>query len=200
MCNANPESQITKEEILVWLPSPMGDGILCTPALRAIRKYFKFGKITFFTNPVVRQILSPCNFNDEWLEQKSNNPLAIAKQLKEHKFTHAILFKNSFASALAVLLARIPTRIGYAREGRGFLLTDKLYPAKLPGGKFKPISMVDYYLAIASWLGCETNNRNLELQIDSGDEQCLCGKLPQVLDLDGPLVVLVPGGAFGPSK
>jgi heptosyltransferase-2 len=200
MCKANPEPQITKEEILVWLPSPMGDAILCTPALRAIRKYFKSGKITFFANPVVRQILSPCNFYDEWLEQKSNNPFAIAKQLKEHKFTHAVLFKNSFASALAVFLARIPSRIGYVREWRGLLLTDKLYPAKLPGGKFKPISMVDYYLAIASWLGCEVKNRNLELQIDSEDEQWLCGKFPQVLDLGRPLIVFVPGGAFGPSK
>jgi len=189
----------------------MGDAVLCTPALRAIRKHFKTSKITFFANPVVRNVLSPCSLNDKWLEQKDNNPFAVTKKLKEHKFTYAILFKNSFASALAVYLAGIPSRIGYAREGRGFLLTDKLYPPKLPprrfaspkrssGGKFKPISMIDYYLAIASWLGCKISDRNLELLIDPQEEQQLCGKLPQVLSLDRPLVVIVPGGAFGPSK
>jgi heptosyltransferase-2 len=196
----HPESQTAKDEILVWLPSPMGDAVLCTPALRAIRKHFKSCKITFFANPVVRNVLSPCSFNDKWLEQKDNNPFAVAKKLKEHKFAYAIIFKNSFASALAVYLAGIPSRIGYAREGRGFLLTDKLYPPKLSKGKFKPISMIDYYLAIASWLGCKTNDRNLELLINPQEEQQLCGKLPQVLSLDRPIVVIVPGGAFGPSK
>ncbi len=184
----------------MWLPSPMGDAVLCTPALRAIRKHFKNCKISFFANPAVRCVLSPYSFNDKWLEQRNENPFAIAKKLKEHKFTYAILFKNSFASALAVFLAGIPSRIGYAREGRGLLLTDKLYPPKLPSGKFKPISMTDYYLAIASWLGCETTGRDLELLIEPQDELQLCGKLPQVLNPDGLLVVIVPGGAFGPSK
>jgi len=207
MCKANPESQIphhesntTGGEILVWLPSPMGDAVLCTPALRAIRKHFKTCKISFFATPVVRDVLSPNSFNDKWLEQRNNNPFAIAKKLKEHKFKYAILFKNSFASALAVYLAGIPSRIGYAHEGRGFLLTDKLYPPKLPSGKFKPISMIDYYLSIASWLGCETADRNLELLIDPQEEQQFCGKFPQILNPDGPLVVIVPGGAYGPSK
>ena len=194
------KSQTTRCEILVWLPSPMGDAILCTPALRAIRKHFKSCKISFFAKDVVREVLSPSSFNDRWLEQRDKNPLATAKIFRKHKFTHAILFKNSFASALSVCLAGIPSRIGYAREGRGFLLTDKLYPSKLTNGKFEPVSMIDYYLTISSWLGCDTADRNLELLIDPQDEQRLCGKLPQVLNLNGPVVVIVPGAAFGPSR
>ena len=190
----------TRHEILVWLPSPMGDAILCTPALRAIRRHFKSSPISFFAKPVIREVLSPSSFNDIWLEQQNSNPFVIAKMLKRHKFTHAILFKNSFASALAVLLAKIPSRIGYAREGRSPLLTDKLYPPKLPNGKFKPISMIDYYLAIASWLGVDTADRNLELFIDPQDEQRLRTKLPEVFSSKGPVVVIIPGGAFGPSK
>ncbi len=186
--------------ILVWLASPMGDAILCTPALRAIRGHFKSGRITFFGRRLVRQVLSPGSFNDDWLEQKSNNPFAIAKELKEHKFTHAILLKNSFGCALATFLAGIPMRIGYAREGRGFLLTDKLNPEKLPGGKFKPISMIDYYLVIANRLGAETTNRKLELLIDPQSNASLRTKLPEAIHNKGPLVVLVPGGAFGLSK
>ncbi len=188
------------ENILVWLPSPVGDAVLCTPALRAIRRCFKSSRITFFARPVVREILSPSSFNDVWLEQQSTNPFAIAKVLRSHKFTHAVLFKNSFASALSIFLAAIPSRTGYAREGRGFLLTDRLYPPRLPGGGFKPISMVDYYLAIASWLGAETTDRGLELSIDRQDTEKLKTKLPGVFGSKGPVVVLVPGGAFGPSK
>ena len=188
-----------KNEILVWLPSPMGDAVLCTPALRAIRKHFKSSRITFFANSVVRQVLSPCEFNDAWLEQTGKNPFAIAKMLKRHKFTHAILFKNSFASAMATFLAPIPARIGYCRQGRGVLLTDKLYPPKLKG-KFKPFSMVDYYLAIASWLGAQTSDRSLELIIDKAQDQEPGGKLAEIIDSEKPIVVIVPGGKFGPSK
>ena len=188
------------QNILVWLPSPMGDAILCTPALRAIREHFKSCRISFLAGPAVREVLSPSSFNDAWLEQRRKNPLTTAKMLKEHDFTQAILFKNSFASALAVFLAGIPSRISYAREGRGPLLTDKLYPPRLSNGKFKPLAMLDYYLAIASWLGADTSNRKLELLIDAEEEKSLRSKLPEVADAAGAIVVIVPGGAFGPSK
>ena len=191
---------IRDANILVWLPSPMGDAILCTPALRAIREHYPSCKIWFYAAPVVRKILSPCRFNDEWLEQKDGNPLAIAGKLRKHEFACAILFKNSLASALTVFLAKIPSRIGYTREGRGFLLTDKLYPPRLPSGKFEPRSMVDYYLAIASRLGADTSNRALELAVDPAAVEALKIKLPETVGAKGPIVILVPGGAFGPSK
>lgn len=178
----------------------MGDAVLCTPALRAIRRHFKSCRIAFFANSVVREVLSPSSFNDIWLEQREKNPFAIAKMLRGYKFTRAILLKNSFASALSTFLAKIPSRIGYVREGRGFLLTDKLYPAKLPDGKFKPVSMIDYYLAIACWLGAETCDRSLELLVDSQAREALKGKLPEVFNCERPVAVMVPGGEFGPSK
>jgi heptosyltransferase II len=188
------------KKILVWLASPMGDAILCTPALRAIRQHFQSAQICFFAKPVIRQILSPGSFNDTWLEQQNENPFVIAKLFKKYNFTHAVLFKNSFASGLTTFLARIPSRTGYAREGRSLLLTDKLYPPRLSSGKFKPISMIDYYLAIASRLGADTTNRTLELLIDPHEEKKLKACLPQVANSKEPIVILVPGGAFGPSK
>ncbi len=192
--------QDTGNKVLVWLPSPMGDAVLCTPALRAIRQRFGSCKIIFLAEPIVCEVLSPSDYNDEWLELRHSSPFAIAKMLKKHKFTDAILFKNSLASALAVFLAKIPSRIGYTREGRGFLLTEKLYPPKLSNGKFKAYSMIDYYLAIASRLGVETESRNLELLVDPKCSNTLRTKLPEVYDANGPVVVIVPGGAFGPSK
>jgi heptosyltransferase-2 len=188
------------ENILIWLPSPMGDAILCTPALRAMRKRFQNHKIYFLAEPVVRDILSPSSFNNEWLVPQSENPFAIAAMLKPYNFTHAILFKNSFASALSVWLAKIPVRIGYARQGRSLLLTEKLYPTKSSPFSFKPASMIDYYLAIVSRLGADTADRHLELSIDSKDAKTIHEKLPQLGKPVGPLVILVPGGAFGLSK
>jgi ADP-heptose:LPS heptosyltransferase len=66
--------QQTRYEILIWLPSPLGDAVLCTPALRAIRQYFKDSLITIFANPVVCDVLSSGNFIDRSPEQSTNNP------------------------------------------------------------------------------------------------------------------------------
>jgi heptosyltransferase-2 len=191
---------IQDANILIWLPSPMGDAILCTPALRAIRRHLKSSKIWFYANPVASEVLSPCALNDQWLQQRGKNPLTIAKEMKKHQFTHVILFKNSFASALAVFLAGIPSRIGYARENRGFLLTDKLYHTRLPNGKFKPQSAVDTYLTFASYLGADTSDRSLELSVDPSANKTLKTKLPELTGAKGPIIVIIPGGAFGPSK
>jgi heptosyltransferase-2 len=188
------------DDILVWLPSPMGDAILCTPALRAIRKRFDSAKITFFSSSVVRAALSPCGFADEWLQKDDGGVFSAAKTLRGRGFTQAILFKNSFGSALACFLARIPVRIGYAREGRGILLTDRLHPPRLASGDFKPISMVDYYLAVAFRLGADVQDRHIELSIEPKDAETAKAKLPQVFTRQGgPVVILVPGAA-GPSK
>jgi heptosyltransferase-2 len=185
---------------LVWLPSPLGDVVLCTPALRAIRNCLADEKIYFFASSAAAHLLSLCQFNDEWLIQQTHSTFAIAKALRRHKFSRAILFKNSFASALVVFLAGVPSRIGYAREARGPLLTDKLYPPREQDGKYKSISMIDYYLAVAFWMGGDTADRSLQLEIDQNKTKLLRTKLPAVATSTRPIIVLVPGGAFGPSK
>jgi heptosyltransferase II len=190
----------TKDNILVWLPSPMGDAILCTPTLRAIRRRFDSSKITFFASAVARQVFTPCVFADAWLEQNKTGVFAAAGILKKYNFTRVILFKNSFGSALTCWLAGIPIRIGYARDGRGILLTEKLHPPRLPSGEFEPISIVDYYLAVAAKLGADIKDKSIELSVESKDSEKLKIKLPAVFNTDGPVVILVPGAAAGPSK
>ena len=189
-----------KDNILVWLPSPMGDAILCTPALRAIRKKFISAYITFFSSKVVREVLSPSGFTDSWLEQDGKGLFATAKMLRSRGFTRVILFKNSFGSALTSLLARVPVRIGYSREGRGFLLTERLNPPMGPSGDYKPVSMVDYYLAVASRLKADVSDRSIELSYEPKDSEAVRVKLPIVFNRQGPLVILVPGAAAGTSK
>ena len=189
-----------RNNILIWLPSPLGDAVLCTPALRALRKKFCDRIIYFLSEPTVKQILSPNIFNDHWLEINSHNPLTFSQRLRQHNFSTAILFKNSFGSALNTFLAKIPKRIGYARDGRSFLLTDKIQPQRIDRGRFKPLPMVDYYLKIADYLGCNTWNRQLQIPLDTTEQANLPQKIQKLFSSDSPFVILVPGGTFGPSK
>ena len=189
-----------RDNILIWLPSPLGDAVLCTPALRALRKKFCDQIIYLLASPTEKQLLSPNIFNDHWFEINSHNPLTLSQRLRQHNFSTAILLKNSFGSALNTFLANIPKRIGYARDGRSFLLTDKIQPQRIARGRFKPLPMVDYYLKIAEYLGCDILDKQLQLPLDTKEQSNLSPKIQKLLSSDSPFVILVPGGTFGPSK
>ena len=186
--------------ILIWLPSPMGDCIMATPALAAFRNLFEKDKISFCANQTAAELLKPCRFADERIIFKKDNPFAIARQLKKYNFDAAVLLKNSFASALAVFLAGIKNRVGYARECRGIFLTEKLYPEKISMFKYKPLSAIDYYLEIASRFDCEIASRKMYLEIDENDRKVVLEKFGKYVNNPKPVVILVPGGAFGASK
>ena len=191
---------MANQTILIWLPSPMGDAVLCTPALRAIRTQYPDAALWLYGNGVVRSVLSPNTISNNWIEQCSGNPFAIAAEFKKYSFDTVLLFKNSFMSALTVWLARIPVRIGYAREGRGFLLTETLEPPRLPDGDYAPLSMIDYYRGVAAQIEANSADRLPELEVSRNDTKSLQEKLPEIFITDGPMVIFVPGGAFGANK
>jgi len=176
----------------------MGDAVLCTPALKAIREAFPSARISYYGNEVVQAVLESGPFHDAWVSQRRSFSLVTA--FRQQRFSQVILFKNSFHSALICWLARIPVRAGYAREARACLLTHRLRPARLPNGAFKPASMVDYYLALAQHLGYTPGTRIPLLSVAPEDQCAIDAKFPQFSHAHEPLVVLIPGGAFGPSK
>ncbi|MEN6386688.1 MAG: lipopolysaccharide heptosyltransferase II [Phycisphaerales bacterium] len=186
--------------ILVWLPSPMGDAIMATPALRSLRKIYENDKIFFLASKINSEVISPCAFCDEWITLTEKNPFKIAGTLRKYNFSDAFLFKNSFASALAIFLAGIKNRIGYARDARSIFLTQKLYPEKKSVFDYKPLSVIDYYLQIPAKLGGDIQNKQTELSVEPNDKTTLMEKFADKLNNQKLLVILVPGGAFGPSK
>jgi heptosyltransferase-2 len=186
------------QNILIWLPSPLGDAIMSTPALSAFRSYYTGARIVFLAQTTVRAFLDPCPYCDAWIE-KSGSFWQLSRRLGREKFDTVILLKNSFSSALTVFMAGIGRRIGYARDMRNLLLTDTLLPEK-QYGRFKPVSAVDYYLAIARFVGAEIGSRKLTLGLRQEDRTQLYQTFPQLRSRTNPLAILVPGGAFGPSK
>lgn len=177
----------------------MGDAILAVPSLQAIREKSADAEITFYANKAVRDVLTPNSLCDKWLTQKSGCALKNALQLRKYNFSKVILYKNSFASGFAVFLGGIPERIGYSRECRGIFLTERLYPVKMKNGKYKPRPMYEYYGKIAEHLGGEMKLKTPELEIAEQDRGFVQNKFGEILK-EQPLIVIVPGGAFGQSK
>lgn len=196
------------DRILVVLPNWVGDLVLATPALRAIRTEYPKAHIAFLVKSHLADVLGGGNWMDEvihWPSGKSRDTrrqgfLGLAGQLRKRNFDWAVLLTNSFRSALLARLAGIKRRIGYDREGRGLLLTDKLLPEKADG-KFVPVPMIRYYGAIARYLGSRDVPVRPELFTTPEDEAAAQEVIARAGVAPGqPIVVINPGASFGPAK
>jgi heptosyltransferase-2 len=121
-------------------------------------------------------------------------------ELRAERFDAALLFPNSFHSAWMAWLARIPLRIGYARDGRGFLLHDPIEPPSPAAYGHQ----VDYYLQLLFRAGLIDKPQAIEeirLRLTEAEEVWAERRL-DALGLSGPRfpVGLAPGAAFGPAK
>lgn len=129
----------------------VGDAVMTIPALRELRRVFPDSRITLHTRSWAEGIFRDAEFIDEILtfEREKAAIKTVIKQAeiwREKKFDLAVLFPNSFESALTAKLAKVPARFGYAKEGRSFLLTESI---EIPAWKNEKHE-VFYYLNLAA--------------------------------------------------
>lgn len=72
-------------------------------------------------------------------------------RLRRHRFDLCVLFPHAWAVADQAVRARIPRRVGYAREGRGPLLTDPIPIPEAP----RSLHVIVYYWRLAEAVGCD---------------------------------------------
>ncbi|MGC8625275.1 MAG: glycosyltransferase family 9 protein [Phycisphaerae bacterium] len=121
------------QHILVIMPTWLGDAVMATPFLRALRDLYPFGRITCLGKPLVQPVLSGLSLIDEAMEYrltpagKIDTAGSIAA-LRQQNFDLAIILPNSLRAAILAWRAGIPRRLGYNRDGRKLLLTDSINP------------------------------------------------------------------------
>ncbi|MGE3314639.1 MAG: lipopolysaccharide heptosyltransferase II [Planctomycetaceae bacterium] len=192
-------------KIAVFVPNWIGDVVMATPALRAIREHFAGAEIVAVLRPYVADVLAGLSLVDRHLihhpagkSAVENRGLRFVRSLRREKFDLAVLFPNSFHSAGLAWLSGARRRVGIDRDGRGWLLTDRL-PSR---PKKTPHPVIEEYLRIAAYLGCVALDRRMELASLPSDEQQLArfwnaqpGELRR-----REFVTLNSGGAFGAAK
>lgn len=187
--------------LLVVLPNWVGDVVLATPTLAALRARFRDAHITYLMRAYVSEVTAGCDWHDgelHWPASTRAMPGLIGA-LRRERFDTALLLTNSWRSALAVWLGGAAQRVGYAREGRGVLLTDRLMPLRRDG-QFVPSSVLPYYAALAERIGCPVSDRALRLGIRA-DQAAAGAALRERYGLHpGEYAVVNPGAAFGAAK
>jgi heptosyltransferase II len=109
--------------ILIRATNWVGDAVMSLPALRAIRERFSTARISVLAKPWVADLYGRESFIDEIILYSGQSPWRTGHELRDRRYDCAILLQNAFEAAWIAWLARIPTRIGYKRDGRQLLLT-----------------------------------------------------------------------------
>jgi len=193
--------------ILIRLPNWVGDVVMATPALRCLRHHFSNAHIDLMLVPYVRKIIEEAPWFDGIIEYSPETEhkgigghIKYLRLLRRNRYDLAVVLPNSFSSALLAFLSGVKRRIGYEREGRGFLLTDSV-PIPKEKGKFVPQPMVDYYLRLCEELGAVVDSKETELFVDAESER-RAEELFRKHRLGdaGSVVAINPGAAYGSSK
>jgi heptosyltransferase-2 len=184
---------------LIVGPSWVGDMIMAQGLYRALRDQHSELQIDVlapaWSGPILsrmaevnRVIVSPFGHGQFNLSGRR----ALAHELRAEAYDWAIVLPNSWKSALAPFMARIPQRTGFVGEFRYGLLNDirRLGKTELP-------RLVDRYrvLADAPPAGPDAYPR---LTVDAAKQAASLIRLG--LTLDRPVLALCPGAEFGAAK
>lgn len=142
------EPRQSPARILIVVPSWVGDAVMATPALRLIRSGFPGAFIGGLVRPGIDEVLAGSGLLDEVHVDRAAGvmgPKHAAAKVRPRRYGTALLLTNSFSSALITRIAGVRRRIGYSRDARGFLLTDRLEAPKRSDGRWAPVPAVAYY-------------------------------------------------------
>ena len=159
-------------KIMIRATNWVGDAIMALPALWAVRQKYPRAHISIVARPYVAEIYRHQGVADELIPY---DPLGthrgwsgrekLASELRARKFDVALLLQNAFDAAWLAWRARIPQRIGYARDARSFLLT-KAIP--VPKAGEIPAHEKFYYLELlrrAGWVEQLQNDAHIALNV-----------------------------------
>jgi len=169
---------------LVRLPNPLGDVVMTTPLLRALKTAWPQTRIVAAGKAPYRELLEGLDSVDRFIALDGKLPNHLA--LREAGADLILILPNSWSSAIAASRARIPLRIGRRNQGRRVLLSRALptIPEAAP--------MTELYADFLPELG---------LPRKIGAAELVAPDLPRtVLPPSEHYLTVAPGAAFGPSK
>lgn len=160
------------KKILVVRTDRIGDVVLSTPALTALRENYPQSHIAVMVSPYTREIVEGNPYIDEVIvydKDKLDKGLfgfwSFVRKLKRKSFDLAVILHTKKRTNLIAYLAGIPRRIGYQDKKFGFLLTDKIEDTRPLGLKHE----VDYCLDVLEKIGIRATDKATYVAIKKED-------------------------------
>lgn len=190
--------------ILIRAVNWIGDAVMSTPALAAVRQTFPNARITLLANPLVAQLFLTHPYVDRVIvfERTGRHRgllgrLRLAQELRQKQFDLALILPNSFDAALVPFLANIPHRFGKASDGRSLLLTRRYQMPRLT----EPAHEVQYYRHLLASFGISGAEEQPLLVTLQEEDQAATALLAAHGIASGDLLLGINAGAtFGSAK
>jgi heptosyltransferase II len=186
-------------KILIRSTNWIGDAVMTTPAMAAVRASFPLAEVVVVANPLVSELFNPhpyCDrvivFDKKGSHRGTRGLMRFSGILRRESFDLAILFQNALEAALMAFLARIPRRLGYRRDLRGPLLTHGV-PCGAPERRLHHTA---YYRHLLRTNGIEGGDGRLRLACTDSER----GWASTVLESDVAWVAINPGASYGSAK
>jgi len=195
-------------KILVRAPNWVGDAVMAIPALDAIRARWPDAEIAVLGIPATAGLLGGQSFADRTIVYERGGRHTgfwggerLSAELAREKFDVAVVLPNSFEAAWIAWRAHIPTRIGYARDGRRVLLTTAVKPPR--AGEI-PAHHSYYYLELlrrAGWIDKMPASLAATLRVSAEAKDAAEAALRSAGARGRTLrCAVAPGAAFGTAK
>jgi len=199
--------EIGSETIHVRLPNWVGDVVMATPALRALRRAAPRARIVLVGAATSRRLLAGLDCFDDFfvLDRRGRHAgltgfLRAARELARDRDRLFVLLPNSISSALLARAARSRCVLGYWSRER-FLLLDARPRLEMEGIRRRPIPMTRLYLDLLRAVGVESADETLALAIGGDEEERASAALRSLgIGADEPYFAANPGASFGASK
>jgi heptosyltransferase-2 len=201
------EDLLNSRNVVVRAPNALGDLIMATPVFTRLAAHFGQERLSLVCLPPALPLLEGQVWFKEIIpyDRKGTHKGLLGGQrfsaeLRKRKFDLGIILPNSFGSAWQFMLGRVTRRVGYFKEGRGVMLHSGIEREHDSEGKFVPKYTGQYFMDLLDHVGLPASPLWPELPI-AETQRSAASEFLGAKGLDSErLVILAPGGAFGPSK
>ncbi len=180
--------------ILVILPSWVGDACMATPILRHLAQHRPDARIAVFGRANLRPLMDGLPWVNSFQAGAMRGAKAIGevRRVRAEGFDAVLLLPNSFRSAAFARLSGIAHRAGTDRDGRGWLLSHRFAQEK------SLQSAAAAYASLASWwTGSPLTDQHIELRVTEQDRSAAEILLPELRvkshEAHRDLILLNPG-------
>ncbi|WP_053059685.1 glycosyltransferase family 9 protein [Pandoraea faecigallinarum] len=191
----------------------MGDVLMTTPAMRALRQSGSGRHLTLLTSSAAAKLAPYLNMVDDvwaydapWVKHpvvaSADADLAIVDKLRAARFDAAVIFtvysQSPLPAAMMCRLAGIPLRLAHCRENPYALLTDRIVETEPHSGTRHEVVR---QLALVQSVGAIASDERLGFAVQRQDRRAIAELLASVGNghASGRWLVIHPG-ASAPSR